>query len=698
MASSTRHRQAVGCIRRRWAPALLRQRGGVAFLLIYLIYAALPGPRAGAEPRLQTLTTARAAHQLSLGEAARAYPVHLRAIVLFYDLYLDHGGTPVLFVADDSGSIYVALKSRPPVDLEAGDLVDINGVSSPGLFAPIVDHAQAQVIGKSHLPFTATRTTLVDMQTGNDDGQWAEVKGLVRSVRASGPHVFLDLLLGDGTVTAVTGRRPGVDYSRLLDSGVLLRGVVSPNFNRQRQVTGAHLLFPGPESLKVIESGNPDPFSQPIQAIDSLLRFNPHQRFQHRVHIRGALTLLWPGRMICVEDGTKNLCAETKQTSTLSNGDLVEVVGFPTIGAFTPTLVEALFRPVGGRLEIEVPEITAKEAMDGTHDAQLVSIEAKVIDKSRSEPDPNLTLSSGGFVFSAILPRQLIKAGSTPLVIGSVVRLTGICSLQAVGTSGGLGEGFSVVQSFRILQRSTADIVVVERPSWWSAEHTLYVLAVALTLIGLAVAAILFLRYRIKQQTATIRAQLAETTALRHAAEFQAMHDGLTGIFNRRAIFDALHRELALAGRSGSTTGLLMLDLDHFKRINDTHGHFAGDCVLKEAVRRIQEVARSSDLAGRYGGEEFLVVLPGCSRDQLKTCAERIRAVIADSPMEVEGVLLHVTVSVGAIAADHTWRNEQDILTAADRALYRAKHSGRNRVVFHDSQPSYPPAAAVVHP
>ncbi len=166
----------------------------------------------------------------------------------------------------------------------------------------------------------------------------------------------------------------------------------------------------------------------------------------------------------------------------------------------------------------------------------------------------------------------------------------------------------------------------------------------------------------------------------REDLRFQATHDALTGIWNRRAVFDLLQRELERATRSMSATGLLMLDLDHFKEVNDTYGHLAGDAVLREAARVIQ-VVRSYDLVGRHGGEEFLVVLPGCDSNQVLQSAERVRAIIEATPIIVDRFAIRVTVSVGATSAT-SGTSQKELLGIADAALYQAKKAGRNRTVL----------------
>jgi two-component system, cell cycle response regulator len=163
---------------------------------------------------------------------------------------------------------------------------------------------------------------------------------------------------------------------------------------------------------------------------------------------------------------------------------------------------------------------------------------------------------------------------------------------------------------------------------------------------------------------------------------FQATHDPLTSIWNRGEILEMLRRELERGSRSHACTGLLLLDVDHFKSINDTHGHLTGDEVLKEVTRRITKAVRTYDSLGRYGGEEFLVLLPGCSRDQTDHGAERVRAAVDNGPIVVNDAEVFVTVSIGAAVTNGT-TSAEEVLAAADIALYRAKIV-RNRTVLTD--------------
>jgi two-component system cell cycle response regulator len=158
--------------------------------------------------------------------------------------------------------------------------------------------------------------------------------------------------------------------------------------------------------------------------------------------------------------------------------------------------------------------------------------------------------------------------------------------------------------------------------------------------------------------------------------------DGMTGVHNKRYLLELLDRDIGMAQRLGNQLSLIMIDIDHFKKINDTHGHLAGDTALKQLCRRIEPRLRSTDVLARYGGEEFAVVLPATPREGALLVGETLRETIASEPFKHEETLIPATISLGVATTDPaTPISVTDLIKRADDNLYEAKRSGRNRVV-----------------
>jgi diguanylate cyclase (GGDEF)-like protein len=171
--------------------------------------------------------------------------------------------------------------------------------------------------------------------------------------------------------------------------------------------------------------------------------------------------------------------------------------------------------------------------------------------------------------------------------------------------------------------------------------------------------------------------------AAREELRFRATHDVLTGLANRAAVFDVIRRECSRQLREGGSIGIVLLDLDHFKNVNDTYGHLCGDAVLREAARRLVGSVRAYDTAGRYGGEEFLVAAPASDGPGTLALAERIRQSIEAPPVDTEAGPVRITVSCGVATSDPQNPLAPDaLLRLVDAAMYRAKDRGRNRCEF----------------
>jgi diguanylate cyclase len=204
----------------------------------------------------------------------------------------------------------------------------------------------------------------------------------------------------------------------------------------------------------------------------------------------------------------------------------------------------------------------------------------------------------------------------------------------------------------------------------------------AASIIGWALSVVLWRKFTIiaLQQDLLTRAN-TELQSKQRDLERLTRLDGLTGLFNRNTFVDLTVQEFDRAQRQGNDTAILLLDLDHFKLINDTWGHPAGDAVLRNVANAMRAAVRSTDLVGRLGGEEFVVLLPGTSIAAARTLAEKLRARLQGSPTRWENGMIACTASIGmAGTTAKEKRNFDSLYNEADKALYMAKTRGRNRI------------------
>jgi diguanylate cyclase (GGDEF)-like protein/PAS domain S-box-containing protein len=179
--------------------------------------------------------------------------------------------------------------------------------------------------------------------------------------------------------------------------------------------------------------------------------------------------------------------------------------------------------------------------------------------------------------------------------------------------------------------------------------------------------------------TERVRAE-REMLALQQKLAEQSVHDALTGLYNRRHLEEVLGRELILAERQNYPVSMIMADIDHFKKVNDHYGHLAGDEVLRAFAALLKRSARASDIYCRYGGEEFLLVLPQMSGEKAAARAEELRRTVAAAPFRYGASAIPITASFGVAAFPANGEAGERVVDAADKALYEAKKSGRNRV------------------
>jgi diguanylate cyclase (GGDEF)-like protein len=649
------------------------------------------------ERRLPVLTTAREVNGLTSEQASLGYAVRLRGIVTFYDPYQE--GHKALFVADETGNIFVAPPIGRVLPLHPGSRVELSGVTDPGGYSPIVTNSVLRILpGSKQLP-TPRAETISKLLTGTDIGQWVALRGTVHSVEFDGMHVELTIATEDGTLAAIADKEDGVNYSALVDSEVSIRGIAAPLVNSRRQLMGIRLLFPGMRTVTITKPAPSDPFLSQVRSISSLMQYSPHAESPHRIHLRGQVTLSWPGRTVCIVDNTAGLCIQTSDHIPLREGDLIDVAGFlgrenyiPTVTAATLKLVKSGGRvtPVaisaadafktaqssrGAASKASHIDLAKANAFGTDYNGELVRIEGKLVGRNEGLNGSTFLFSSGGILFTVVPPPRATGINQqleSSLVDGSTIRATGVFVGRVDEQQTTRREGLVRLESFQILLRSPSDFTVLSVPSWWNSEHTLEVLVVLLLFMVVILAWAEVLRRQVHRQTEVIR---QSEERFRHMAE----HDGLTGLPVRNVLLERLEAALSDIRQQPNSLALLMVDVDGFKQLNDSLGHAVGDQVLCAIGNRLQESVRSTDTVARMGGDEFTVLIKGIRRNHE---AQRIASQLVSNvsaPIVIDGRTVEVSVSVGVATYPENGSDVKTLLRSSDAALYQAKARGRNR-------------------
>jgi diguanylate cyclase (GGDEF)-like protein len=614
---------------------------------------------------LPVLTTAAAVHNLTPAEAGRQFPVHLRAAVCVVCFTGWHG----FFVSDGATGIFVETRDQIPLTaaIRPGTLLEIEGVTGPGEYAPIVDHSSLRILGKGSIP-PARPVSLDRLSTGVEDGQWVSFEGTVRSVGLRDSMRVLLIASGRMQVEVMTAPESGKDFARFVNARVRVQGTVGPVFNQRRQLVGTNVYTPSLDNIRILEPAPADPFSIPLKPVRSVFEYTPGAGTDQLVRIRGVVAARW-GQTVFINDGVQTASVLGGETTQLAPGDVVDAVGYPALGDLAHTIDDAMFRHLGKAPLLEPKPVGVKEALSGDFEGDLVRMEGRLIEQQKAPDLDTLLVDADDAVFSAVLPQELKGQSFSGLRDGSRIQLTGVCVISETQAS----RHFRLPKAFEILLRTPSDVVVLERAPWWTPGHALEVLAIMLAGTLFVLGWVVALRKQVERQTSLLRESEERFRQMAH-------RDSLTGLATRVLLDDRLNVALEAAKRHKTTLGLLMLDLDKFKEINDTFGHHAGDEVLRVSAARILGTVRKSDTIARMGGDEFVVLLPELSEPALaSTIAAKIVAALS-VPISFSGMELPISVSVGVCTTSPG--NEQDaetLLKNVDTALYQAKARGRNR-------------------
>ncbi|MET0555186.1 MAG: hypothetical protein ABW221_19240 [Vicinamibacteria bacterium] len=452
----------------------LARRVRAARLAGCLVLAGTPSARAAVPA--PALSDTRAVRTLAPEDAEELRPVHLRAVVTYHHAF--PGWIP-LFVQDATGGVYVEVRQALPV--VAGDVVEVDGFTGAGMFAPVVLGARVRAVGRAELPAPASRTidALLD---GSSDSQWVEIEGVVRQMeRIAAPSAPADRLYaltlasGQHEVRAIVRAGPeDAPPPSLVDARVRVRGAASTLYTARRQIVDIQLQSPGFEHVQVIAAAPADPFARPVHAVTRLFQFDPRGSSGQRVRVQGAVSAVGPGPAFYLKDESGGLRVElSAPLPGLKPGDVLDVAGFPELGEYSPVLRSAVARllrhgPVPAARAVLVPE-----AMTGDFDGLPVEIEGTLVDRAPDREGAALVLRAGDLQFRV----EVLTGDTRHLSAGSVLRVRGTCLAQT---------GFdNRVHSFRIVAASASDVVVTREGDFWTLARALWALAALAVLLAL---------------------------------------------------------------------------------------------------------------------------------------------------------------------------------------------------------------------
>jgi signal transduction histidine kinase len=455
-------------------------------------------PAIAADSALTSISQIRG---LNPADAARGQSVRFRAVATFHNAFGD------VFVQDSTGGLYVR-RNGPP--LLPGQLLEIEGRTAAGDYAPIVVAESSAILGEGTPP-PAKRLTFDELSSGRHDCEWVEIDGIVRSAQAVGSlRHELAIAFGGGKVAIHVYNAPDLDPRQFIDARVTARGALGGRFNQKRQFVAPLLFVPSTHDLIVHEKPPQDPFEVPTRPVSSLLQFVPGENTGRRVKVRGVVTYHQRGRSLFLRDGSDGLHVLSTDAALLNAGDVVEVLGFAKMGRYTPVLEDATFRRVAAGAAPAPGRSSAKKVLDGNADADLVTLEADLLDIARRGGETTLALQADSIIFHAYIDHTESENPLPNLKAGSRLQLTGIALVDEVT------ERRSTLRptSFRLLLRSPADVSIVRQPSWWTPERLSAVIGLLALIALVALFWVWLLRRRVRQQTEIIRQKLEHEAVL----------------------------------------------------------------------------------------------------------------------------------------------------------------------------------------
>jgi signal transduction histidine kinase len=472
-----RWKEAVSALKMR--KNVLPQKSPILLACVLSIATALPSVAFGEE----VLTNAAQVLSLSAERAAQRIPIRVKGVVTAAEP--TWGGK--FFVQDETSGVFVG--SRANYQPEAGDVVEVSGFSYPGKFAPTITSPTCTKTGSAPLP-DARQVPIEQIMSGVEDGQRVEVVGIVRSIAPAKSNTDVELASGGFRLHVFPKTPTDINPLTLIGARVRVKGTAAASFNAPlRQMVSVVLFVPQRSDFIVEETEALNPFDESLLPLKSIAQYRRDLTPGKRVHVKGVVTLQRPGEDLFLEDDTGGLHVRTRQSDQLAVGEVVEAVGFPDFDHYLPVIEDARFRrTTEARIPIRPNSVTAGDIQNGLHHADLISMPAKVLDRSfrRGRSDTKakpivrtvLMLQNEDLIFTASAESPDKGNALASIPIGSTIEVTGVCFTESEDKK---------LKSLEVLLPQTTSFRILAKPSWLTPRRLLIGLGILLVIAVVAV-------------------------------------------------------------------------------------------------------------------------------------------------------------------------------------------------------------------